>query len=352
MNPMLRSAAFAALLLHVLPLVAAEQVPLYKTLKSWTVACDNTRQCTAISNGESVDGSPLTIRILREAGPGAPVHLALISALELNGASPALILDGKPLETKVQPVQGDGEGEPDWTAEGAEGMALVDELRNGTQLSISLPDGDDALTDLSGLSASLLLIDSVQGRLDTQGALIRRGKRAESEVPPAPLAPSISGFSHTEPMSAQDASRIGDAVLASTRNDWKDDIGENVPPSAEVFALDAQTALVIVQTWCGAYNCGYLLYKTPRATPQNAVAFKVDPLPVKDLGADPSGAVGYDPETGELNSFNRGRGIGDCGVNQSWRYDGEGFRPSYLAIMGSCSGVSVDFWPVLWRTRE
>ena len=351
MKPSLKTAATAAFLLQALPLVAAEQVPLYKTLKSWTVACDNTRQCTAISNGESEDGSPLTIRILREAGPEAPVHLSLISALELNGASPALILDGQPLESKVQRVQGDGEGEPDWIAEGPEGVALVDELRNGTQLSISLPDGEDAITDLAGLSASLLLIDSVQGRLDTRGALIRRGKRADTEVPPAPLAPSISGFRRAEPMGEEEAGRIGDAVLAATRDDWKDDIGENVPPSAEVFALDAQTALAIVQTWCGAYNCGYRLYKTPRAEPQHVVALKVDPLPTTDLGGEPSGTVGYDQETGELNSFNRGRGIGDCGVNQSWRYDGEGFRPSYLAIMGSCSGVSADFWPVLWRTQ-
>ena len=29
---------------------AAEQVPLYSNLKDWLVACDNTRQCTALSN--------------------------------------------------------------------------------------------------------------------------------------------------------------------------------------------------------------------------------------------------------------------------------------------------------------
>ena len=82
---------------------AAEQVPLYSNLKDWLVACDNTRQCTAMSNATEQDVQTLptwSLSVSREAGPEGALHVGLFS---YNKASGQPLLDGKPLKVKLQP---------------------------------------------------------------------------------------------------------------------------------------------------------------------------------------------------------------------------------------------------------
>ncbi|MCS3472710.1 hypothetical protein M2401_006475 [Pseudomonas sp. JUb42] len=341
----IRKATLLSLLLLPAVTWAAEEVPLYKDIKNWVVVCDNTRHCTAISAEEDQEHAPLSLRIDRDAGPQGEVQLSIAMT---GAATEQPLLDGKPLKSTLQ--KGGGDDADNWVASGPQAQALIDELRNGTRLSMTNKD-DEGSTSLDGFSASLLLVDAVQERVGTQGALLKRGNKPDSSVPPAPLAPQLAPFIKARALSEAEQKRIGDAVLKATRADWDADHDADENPSVTVDALNDSTVLVIIQTSCAAYNCSYALYQTSAANPEKAELLDVDEFPGEDMADELTGYVEYDADTGVLSSHDKGRGIGDCGASQSWRYDGKGFRPRSFAMMSSCAG-NPSPWPVMWRTRD
>lgn len=330
---------------------AAEQVPLYSNLKDWLVACDNTRQCTALSNATEEDVQKLptwSLSVSREAGPEGALHVGLFS---YNKASGQPLLDGKPLQVKLQPGKLTEGSVPEvYSIEGSDAQALIAELRNGQRLVLPTEEGE-AVTSLSGMSAALLLMDSVQGRLGTTTALLRKGNNPASSVPPAPAAPPAPTWQAPKPLSEADSKRALDAVREATRSDWEKDMVEAGLPEGQAFALSDSEALVILKTECGAYNCAYNLYQAPLDQPQQARRASIPEIPVFEE-LPPSGSVEFDPASGELSSFTLAMGMGGCGFTQRWRYDGQGFVPVHATMLGTCLGLDSTYWPVLWRTAE
>lgn len=144
---------------------AAEEVPLYRELRDWVVACDNSRSCQTLSAPAESGYSELHLSISRDAGPQGKLRLALVYAGE--GKARRLTLDGADLSALLDPVDADNgllllrEEEP--------ARQLIATLRNADRLA--LDEDANASVSLAGLSAALLLMDSVQGRLGTRGAL-------------------------------------------------------------------------------------------------------------------------------------------------------------------------------------
>lgn len=340
--------SISAALLALLPGVAfaaAPDVPLYKGIKAWVVGCDNTRQCTAVSAEEGTLDQPLTVNIVREAGPQGTLRVSISSMSDLSGG---LLLDGKPLHSAMQKGAAD---QPDWSATGAQAQGLIDELRNAGRLSVSTTDGN-ASASLSGLSAALLLIDDMQGRLGSSTALIRRGDAPASAVPPAPPLPELPAFKAALPLGEAQAQQISAAVIKATKADWAEDDAGGIPVEGQAYALGEHSVLVSIRYGCGAYNCGYALYQASRVAPYTAQPVQVLDVAGGKLGGEPAGYVDFDPASGVLSSYNKGRGIGDCGISQSWQYDGARFVPRSLAQMDRCNGASSDYWPVLWRVGK
>ncbi|WP_027908779.1 DUF1176 domain-containing protein [Pseudomonas sp. URMO17WK12:I4] len=330
---------------------AAEQVPLYSNLKDWLVACDNTRQCTALSNATEEDVQKLptwSLSVSREAGPEGALHVGLFS---YNKASGQPLLDGKPLKVKLQPGKLTEGSVPEvYSVEDSDAQTLIAELRNGQSLVLPTEAGE-AVTSLSGMSAALLLMDSVQDRLGTTTALLRKGNNPASGVPPAPAAPPAPTWQAPKPLSEADSKRVLDAVREATRSDWEKDMVEAGLPEGQAFALSDREALVILKTECGAYNCAYNLYQAPLDQPLQARQASIPEIPAfEDL--PPSGSVEFDPASGELSSFTLAMGMGGCGFTQRWRYDGKGFVPIHATMLGTCLGLDSTYWPVLWRTAE
>ena len=56
----------------------------------------------------------------------------------------------------------------------------------------------------------------------------------------------------------------------------------------------------------------------------------------------------YDPATRVIDSFNKGRGVGDCGYAASWTWTVRGFVQTTSSGMGECWGVPQDYWPTFW----
>jgi uncharacterized protein DUF1176 len=59
-----------------------------------------------------------------------------------------------------------------------------------------------------------------------------------------------------------------------------------------------------------------------------------------------------DPATLTLTTFDKGRGLGDCGTFGEWAWDGRDFRLTRYQVMPSCAGIRVEHWPVLYRATR
>jgi hypothetical protein len=326
---------------------AAEQVPLYREIKDWVVACDNQRGCQALSARDGFEYTPLALHLQRDAGAQAPVKL-YVRDVEQRGFAP-LLLDGKALANAKALHRLQQNDETLLLAEGADAQALLAELRNGEQLSMPAERESDAVVSLSGLSAALLLMDAVQGRVATRSALYRPGPRPDSEVPSAAPAAHLPAYPGTTPLSEAESRSIAEAVMAQTRDAWIEEEMDD-EPEAEAFALNEREALVIIRTWCAAYNCDFAVYRVDRQRPHAQRDLQLDPLPLGHGGL--SGWVSYSPDTGELAYLYKGRGIADCGETGSWRFDGERFRLASFSFMGRCVGGNPGEWPQLWRVAE
>ena len=114
---------------------------------------------------------------------------------------------------------------------------------------------------------------------------------------------------------------------------------------------DPPVASLIIWGICssqGAYNASYDFSMVENGV-AHPVAFE---LPA---GLGETNATLTNPYVSEdgltLSQFDKGRGIGDCGVDASWAFDGKSFRLVHYAAMDNCMGVYPDDWPVLYRAR-
>jgi len=57
--------------------------------------------------------------------------------------------------------------------------------------------------------------------------------------------------------------------------------------------------------------------------------------------------AGWDAKTGQLSSYDKGRGLGDCGTSKEYVWDGAMFRLVEARAMPDCRG-SVN-WLAIWR---
>lgn len=317
---------------------AAEPVPLYRELRDWVVACDNQRRCQALSAPADRGYSELRLNISRD--PGQTGALQLILSYSGEGPAAQLMLDGVELSDQLDPVDPDNGLLLRREGEGA--RELITTLRNADRLV--LDQDEDASVSLSGLSASLLLMDSVQGRIGTRGALYKPGAAADEQVAQEPALPALRAYPGFVPMDDQERAAIGSAVVAATREQWYDGSFE-APREVLVHPLGKDEALVVMLLDCAAYNCEYALYRVARQPPHAERPLQIEEPPLAHSGL--SGWVGYDEASGRLAYLMKGRGIGDCGEAGDWLFDGEKFQLAGYSAMPRCAG-SPD-WPRLWR---
>lgn len=343
---------------------AADKAPERRTFRDWLAVCDNGDACVAYTGG----AGGAWIRVGMTAGAQARPSVQVGMWPETEGSPPqraVLTIDGLtiPLElTETRPIRA---SVADEHVEAA-AAALV------SGHSITVTAGPDTVElPASGASAALLWIDERQGRLDTVTALNRRGDRPASVVPAGPALPvatpaagiAQTGFegrqrpTETEPvgrlaLSAElqalpavrqclsdtaDQPHLRDAILAA-----------RLAPDIELWGVPCDS---------GAYNATYVMYVTGAggSRPKPAILPNPDPATAaavsestRDLAlTNPE----YDPATRTLSHFSRGRGIGDCGVIQSWVWTARGFAMREAREMDICWGMPSNLWPTIWRTR-
>lgn len=318
------------LLLALAAAAAAPQPGTLRTFGDWTVGCDNVRTCQAVAlvpEGKDRDAYLLLV-VRRDGGASARPTLTYSTGRPVTQARGFLRVDGRVVG---RPTGGPVVLDPLFASALSQGQRATLTDTGGRVLGSA---------SLKGLAAIFLYMDEHQQRLGTQSALIRRGSRSDGAVPVPPPLPRIvqprASSRRPGTLSVSDAAR-----LIGPDNARCDGALRPVAPRA--IRLDAARSLSLVSHPCGngAYNSmssAFVVDEAGRAMP---AAFDAV------VGMDPNARnvlVNADWDAGRrrLDSFSRGRGWGDCGVRQSFAWDGRRFRLAEQAEMGECRG-SIDY---------
>lgn len=301
--------------------------------KDWELVCDNTRTCRAAGYHPEGDEPNATILLTRAAGPNQPITIQLQLADDERRPLPAQVtmtIAQRPVGTvRLDPKSDTG------TLNQAQVQALLpallkDELvawtANGTTWTIST----------AGANAVLLKMDEFQGRVDTPGALVRKGSKPEGNVLPAVAPQHITPapVSHDKRPVALTAAQTRDLIAAlrkTARDDSCELLNANTKEASEleIRRLTKDKLLVSHACWRAAYNTGDG-YWTINAQPPYAPELVT------------TSATDYD--NGVISSLQKGRGIGDCLGTATWTWDGHTFVQTSEAATGMCRQFPGGAW--------
>lgn len=329
--------------------------PETREFRDWRAVCDNGGRCVAYAGSDA----GVWIMIRRDAGPGAAPTITA-------GHGPAYGYEGPPeaaltIDGRAQPLR--QARDVGLSVPPADVMGALSRLAAAREIRLSVMDEGSEIP-AAGASAAMLWIDERQGRLGTVDALIRRGDRPAASAPAAPALPRVvaapaidqtglgAGNSPLNGAGRSPALPAPVAALAQAR-DCREEVGDYLRDAALAARLDARTELWGVPCSAGAYNVSYALFVSGPggANPRPADLPAPPGARREEVGDDWLTNPVYDPATRMLSHFPRGRGIGDCGVIQSWTWTAQGFALTEEKRMGDCWGMASDRWPTTWRTR-
>lgn len=334
--------ALAATVLLGVPARAAGQ----KSFKDWMVVCDNLDTCVAFVF--PVDQAEQAwLRLERAGGADAPVRLTIVVSAEeqpgAGGEAWALTVDGKPIPglDALEPVEDDtGFWRAEIPVDRARAVALA--ARDGATMTLTRRGRPPMVLPLSGGAATMIWIDEQQGRLGSPAALGRASGVSKAMVAPAPpriaAGPVISQAGLPTQVPASVMAAIGECEARTE-------------PAIDPIIARLAPGLVLYAPVCGrgAYNAIYsLVLADERGGGARVLQL---PLPAgfgRTTIGDPMN-LDYNPETRMLISFAKGRGLGDCGDETQWVWDGAAFQVVVARIMGDCRGVPFDDWPTLFQ---
>lgn len=316
-------------------MLAAPAPERLRTIADWTVGCDNGRACQAVAllPENRLEGATLTVRRGAEAGA---VPALWVTVREEGIPSPAyLAIDGRRFVLRLD--------------RGTQALMVVDAgaaarlLGQATRIEALAEDGR-RLAGVSprGSAGALLYMDERQWRIGTTGALVRRG--SSTRVPPPPALPVV----RQPPASTRPARTLSPAQVRA-RLDRENVACDYAQPLAiEAARLDARSSLVLATHPCG--NGAYNIFSTALIVDERGRARPA----TFDMDAGPEGLDGlvnadWNPQARRLTTFAKGRGLGDCGVEQQHSWDGARFRLVNQTAMGECRG-STDYITT-WRAR-
>lgn len=314
-------AAAASLAQPAPPPSRAEPAPL-RTFRDWIVGCDNGHACEALAlmpEGSQDDpDSYLQLNLVRGPERDAPLRLSWDSELR----EPAVLsVDGRVIATGVR-------------QDSPLTRSMIDAMRRGASITLRNRDGGRLSASLAGISATMLAIDEVQGRVGSPTAAVRRGSQPmRAAVPDLPVIvrPAASPRPPRTMTVAQAIAAIGpDNASCEYSN-------RAVEPVAH--RLDATHSLVLIDHPCGngAYNyftTAIIIDERGRASPA-----RFDINPGMGPGDGPGNIIvgaDYDAAARRIGSHSKGRGIGDCGTSTSYVWDGSSFALEGLSAMSEC----------------
>lgn len=317
-----------------------------KTFADWAVGCNNGRACQAVSLMEmETTDNQLTLLVTR--GPGRTDVAALsIANIEVRQAGEQVSLaieGGAALQSANMPEEGKA-------ITFVLDKALFEAVRNARYLELRRANGERlGHASLRGISAAMLYIDDKQLRAKTTTALMATGTAAPTSVPAAPALPQIN---YRLPSGGTPDKLMAAEIDKLRKMSGCDAELEDAARPTEVVALDKSKALAFLSCGNGAYNFSavpYVVSRGGKARKFQLAQFDLAPGFSAGDGLTYLVNAGWDAATGTLSSYNKGRGLGDCGTAENYVWDGKRFRLTQQRVMGECRGV-ID-WITVWRAK-
>lgn len=343
-----------SLLLPFLFIASAQAAPLQKIFTDWQITCNNLNYCVA----RNIPGdNGLVMTFARYAGvndrPLLRIDYGNRYTGELKGAAlqDNLLLD----QQRLRPDFKHWSVEPHHLVT-AHPIAIDEFL---TQImdadNIQVTWRPQATISLHGLKAALLLMDDIQGRVGSRSAWIKRGNRSPWDVPAEPAAPQMRGAARpVAPLTREETTGLIDYGT------WRINADEcSLDPmrrEVSVAPLTDSKALLLVSCEMGAYNMIDLAFEVTRGQPYQSRRLTLT-LPFVPPGRSDRQLeiinAEYDVATGQLYTFAKGRGLGDCGIATRWQFNGQEFILAEYAEEGSCDAWhGSDDWPTLWVSQR
>lgn len=358
--------ALAGGLLSGLASASSQDSGAIRGFRDWQVGCDNARSCRAYGFPSNGATAGFSLRIDRGGDGVAEPRLFVSIDLDMapRGHGEARIAtEAGPLATLTI---GEGLRLADGIYEIVDRSAVravLNAARQARWLRIQFeprPEGADRdLPEISldGASAALLWMDERQRRIGTETALVRPGSRPASAVPsppPLPMKPAARPASGgSVPATLPRAALRAFAALPGGACNQDDDARED----PVIVRLAPRLLLVAIGCWRGAYNFSraYFLLEEGQSPRISPARFPRPGDVPREQGQDaaPDNILvnaEFDPLTGTITHFAKGRGIGDCGEAGTWQWDGRAFQPVARTIMPVCRGL-LDNWFEVYRTR-
>ncbi|MCM7433312.1 DUF1176 domain-containing protein [Enterobacter hormaechei subsp. xiangfangensis] len=347
----MRYCVFLIFFICVLPAPRVWAAPAQQSFSDWQVTCNNQNFCVARNTGEH---RGLVMSLSRSAGAKTDASLRI----DLGGLSappvkepdiaPRLLLDNVPLKLTSQHWQ-----LTPWhlkTDDTGTITTFLKTIQEGQALTLR---GGKQTISLAGLKAALLFIDAQQKRVGSETAWIKKGDSPPLSVPPAPALKKVAVVNPTPtPLTHNELNDLLDY------GNWRMNHSQcSLDPNrreVRVTALTDDKALMIISCEAGAYNTVDLAWLVSRKKPfaARSVRLRLPFTPSSQSSYMELMNASFDEKTRELTTLALGRGIGDCGIQTRWRFNGQRFRLVRYAEEPSCDNWNgPDAWPTLWITR-
>lgn len=361
----------------------------------WLASCDNWRTCTAIGTDGLGDDrwaeATAIARITRGGEASDMPELALLIAADAKDAPPAgttceLRVDGPTKIKRSVTFSSDPEYEDFYVTarfSGREAKRIISALAQGNSLTVRPPlvlqltpqhpsasvrvnvDAENRVVAapitfvLGGSSAVLRWVDDRQKRAGGVTALVARGPAPARAMPPVPRAPVVKR-AHLPPQDTLPA-RVPPVVWESegARECAEANLDEDLPEaelnaSVEAYLkehariearLTPELLLVSVPCGAGAYNYWDLYLLVSDSGVRSAGVGSQEEEPDRLVNSS------FDPATAELHAFAKGRGLGDCGLSETYVWDGTAFRLTEAWSMPKCIGMHPSLWHLIYRAK-
>jgi hypothetical protein len=309
----------------------------------WVVACDNGLRCKAVSlvpalSDEEAEKVPDpwerfgVMRLEREAGAATSLEITIT---DFEGVPARLLAGDQPLDVRFAPAE-----EGVWRVIPADLDGFISNMYSGTLVAQDAAGKALAEFALGGSHGAMLYMDERQGRLRTPTALVRKGSRPASLVPPPARLPVVT----RAPVTTEKPLKLNAAQLRDARRRTgcvREEMGGE--DSQSYHALGNGRTLVLLSCGSGAYNFNSLpmiarrergaVRVEPAGVDERLEAFEDRPARFLVTNAD------YDPAERRLVSYAKGRGLGDCGIVSFYAWDGTRFRLVRQDEMSECRGT-------------
>ena len=305
-----------------------------ETYKDWTIGCDNRNRCEAVSllpeGGEWPD-SPIMVGVVRDAGPDGAAEV-WVSRDAKGGGEFSFHVDGRKVASAMSR---DG----DATLRGPQASALAIAMARGSVLEIKAGNRSLGKPSLAGSGAALRYMDARQGRAGTSTALVATGAMGPIAVRAAPTAPTIRraplpGTSAPASLWREELTAIGKFTGCA------EEMKGAEPP--QLYRLSKGETLILVPCGSGAYNftsIPVIATGDPGRRAFRLAGFDMKPGWSEEEARPMLVNAGWTQEKLRLDSFAKGRGLGDCGGSEAYVWDGTRFRLIEATSMGECRGA-------------